>query len=141
MTTSLLSISGIIIIVVGNVYFFLLCVLTRELPVNLHSVLLQIGTQSLTIGECNYFGSHNSDIRNDPGRVWSPHANVWTNLSVHVSVSICTFVYYRRPFFWNYIPMIATHSHNHPLKVSYQLQLCNCQLTLCVHLSKCSRDY
>ena len=26
---------------------------------NLHSVLLQIATQSLTIGECNYFGSHN----------------------------------------------------------------------------------
>ena len=43
-------------------------------------------------------------------------------------------------FFWNYIPMIAilgvTHSHNHPLKVSYQLQLCNCQFTLCVHPSK-----
>ena len=33
---------------------------------NLHSVLLQIATQSLTIGECNYFGSHNSDIRNNP---------------------------------------------------------------------------
>ena len=33
---------------------------------NLHSVLLQIATQSLTIGECNYFESHNSDIRNDP---------------------------------------------------------------------------
>ena len=54
---------------------------------NLHSVLLQIATQSLTIGECNYFGSHNSDIRNDPGRVRSPHANVWTGLSVHVSAS------------------------------------------------------
>ena len=62
---------------------------------NLHSVLLQIATQSLTIGECNYFGSHNSDIRNDPGRVRSPHANVWAGLSVHVSASICTFVYIR----------------------------------------------
>ena len=74
---------------------FLLYVLTHELPVNLHSVLLQIATQSLTIGECNYFGCHNSDIRNDPGRVTraqSPHANVWAGLSVHVSASICTFV-------------------------------------------------
>ena len=53
---------------------------------NLHSVL---ATQSLTIG---YFGSHNSDIRNDPGRVRSPHANVWAGLSVHMSASICTFV-------------------------------------------------
>ena len=60
---------------------------------NLHSVLLQIATQSLPIGECNYFGSHNSDIRNDPGRVRSPHANIWAGLSVHVSASICTFVY------------------------------------------------
>ena len=34
--------------------------------------------------------------------------------------------------------MIAdeTHSHNHPSKVSYQLELCNCQLTLFVHPSK-----
>ena len=41
-------------------------------------------------------------------------------------------------FFWNYIPQSIdeTHSHNHPSKVSYQLQLCNCQLTLCVHPSK-----
>ena len=31
---------------------------------------------------------------------------------------------------------IYSHSHNHPSKVSYQLQLCNCQLTLCVHPSK-----
>ena len=53
---------------------------------NLHSVL---ATQSLTIG---YFGSHNSDIRNDPGHVRSPHANVWAGLSVHMSASICTFV-------------------------------------------------
>ena len=30
---------------------------------NLHSV---IATQSLTIGEYNYFGSHNSDIRTTP---------------------------------------------------------------------------
>ena len=51
---------------------------------NLHSVL---ATQSSTIG---YFGSHNSDIRNDPGRVRSPH--VWAGLSVHMSASICTFV-------------------------------------------------
>ena len=67
----------------------LIIVLTRELPMNLHSVL---ATQSLTIGECNYFGSHNSDIWNDPGRVQSPHANVWAGLSVHMSASICTFV-------------------------------------------------
>ena len=31
---------------------------------------------------------------------------------------------------------IYSRSHNHPLKVSYQLHLCNCQLTLCVHPSK-----
>ena len=54
---------------------------------NLHSVL---AIQSLTIG---YFGSHNSDIRNDPGRVRSPHANVWAaGLSVHMSASICKLV-------------------------------------------------
>ena len=64
-----------------------LIVLTRELQMNLHSVL---ATQSLTIGEWNYFGSH--DIRNDPGRVQSPHANIWAGLSVHVPASICTFM-------------------------------------------------
>ena len=31
---------------------------------------------------------------------------------------------------------IYSNSHNHPSKVSYQLHLCNCQLTLCVHPSK-----
>ena len=37
---------------------------------SLHSVLLKIVTQSLTIGECtDYFGSRDSDNRNDPGRV------------------------------------------------------------------------
>ena len=59
---------------------------------SLHSVLLKIATESLTIGECNYIWSHNSDIRNDPGRVRSPHANIWAGVFVHVSASICTFV-------------------------------------------------
>ena len=31
---------------------------------------------------------------------------------------------------------IYSHSHKHPSKVSYQLHLCNCQLTLCVQPSK-----
>ena len=36
----------------------------------IHAVLLNIVTQSLTIGECtDYFGSHDSDNRNDSGRV------------------------------------------------------------------------
>ena len=67
---------------------------------SVHSVLLEIATQSLTIG---YFGS---DIRNDPGHVRSPHANVWAGLSMHVSASICVVQHHVPQFF------LENTSHN-----------------------------
>ena len=82
--------------------FFLLYVLTRELPVNLHSVLLQIATQSLTIGECNYFGSHNSDIRNDPvvsGVRMLMYGPACPCMYLEASVHSCSAGGH---FFWNY---------------------------------------
>ena len=102
---------------------------------NLHSVLLQIATQSLTIGECNYFGSHNSDIRNDPvvsGVRMLMYGPACPCMCLQASVHSCR----AGGHFFGIMIADETHSHNHPSKESYQLQLCNCQLTLCAHPSK-----